>query len=120
MSYDKAIGTIQEWIDITYEVVADHGRAGKFQIRTDKLLRNALRSYEVNCTAPYDAERIGKNDFAIWEKQAVRSEDHCTQTETIKAGLYAWVDNYACMSKKTSRQTKRVTKFIGKMTNPYC
>ena len=100
MSYDDAMASIREWIDITSEVVNDHGRAGKFRIRTDKLLRNALESHEVDCTAPYNADRIGKNDFAIWEKQAVRSEDPCTQSKTIKAGLYEWVVNYACMSKK--------------------
>ncbi|CAG5091605.1 Oidioi.mRNA.OKI2018_I69.PAR.g13160.t1.cds [Oikopleura dioica] len=120
MSYDEAMSTIQDWIEMTGQVLADHERAGKFQIRTDKLLRNALRSYDANCTIPYDAHLIGKNDFAVWEKQAVRSEDHCIQVSTARAGLKAWVDNYACMSKKTSRQTKRVTKFIGKIANPYC
>ena len=122
MSYEDAMLTIQEWIDMTTEVleIADHGRAYKFDVRMHKLLRNALESYDVNCTIPYDSEKIGENDFAIWEKQANRSDDVCDQATTVKAGLNAWVDNYACMDKNNKRQTKRVSKFIQKITNPYC
>lgn len=122
MSYEDAMLTIQEWIDMTTEVleIADHGRAYKFDVRMHKLLRNALESYDVNCTIPYDSEKIGENDFAIWEKQANRSDDVCDQATTVKAGLNAWVDNYACMDKKNRRQTHRVSKFIEKVTNPYC
>ena len=120
MSYEDAMSTIREWIDMTAEVLADHGRAYKFTLRSDKLFRNALESYEANCTEPYKPDQIGKNEFAIWEKQASRSDNHCIQSQTIKAGLKAWVANYACMSRKTSGQTKRISKFIAKLTNPYC
>lgn len=122
MSYENAMSTIREWIDMTTEVLeeAEHGRAYKFDVRMHKLLRNALGSYDANCTTPYDFDRIGKNEFAIWEKQATRSSDVCVQATTVKAGLNAWVDNYACMDKKNKKQTHRVSKFIGKVTNPYC
>ena len=119
MSYEDAMSTIREWIDMTTEVLeeAEHGRAYKFDVRMHKLLRNALESYDANCTTPYNVDRIGKNEFAIWEKQATRSSDVCVQATTVKSGLNAWVEIYACMDKK---QTHRVSKFIGKVTNPYC
>jgi len=122
MSYENAMSTIREWIDMTTEVLeeAEHGRAYKFDVRMHKLLRNALGSYDVNCTTPYDFDRIGKNEFAIWEKQATRSSDVCVQATTVKSGLNAWVENYACMDKKNKKQTHRVSKFIEKVTNPYC
>jgi hypothetical protein len=122
MSYEDAMSTIREWIDMTTDVLeeAEHGRAYKYELRMHKLLRNALQSHDANCTKPYNVDRIGKNQFAIWEKQATRSADVCVQATTVKAGLNMWVDNYACMDKKNKRQTHRVSKFIEKVTNPYC
>ena len=120
MPFNEAMETIEEWIDVTSDVLAKHGRAYKFEVRMSKLTRNALHSYDVNCTTAYNEDKIGKNEFAIWEKQATLSEDVCVQATTIKTGLNAWVDNYACMDKKNSRETKRVAKFIEKVTNPYC
>jgi len=122
MSYEEAMSTIREWIDMTAEVLkeAEDGRAYKFDVRMHKLLRNALGSYNNNCTTPYNSDLIGKNEFAIWEKQAARSNDVCVQATTVKAGLNAWVANYACMDKKNKKQTHRVSKFIEKVTNPYC
>jgi hypothetical protein len=122
MSYEDAMSTIREWIDMTTDVLeeAEHGRVYKYELRMHKLLRNALQSHDANCTKPYNFNRIGKNQFAIWEKQATRSADVCVQATTVKAGLNAWVDNYACMDKKNKRQTNRVSKFIEKVTNPYC
>ena len=122
MAYEKATMVVKDWIEMTTEVLeqANHDRAGKFDNRMHKLLRNALDSYDADCTKPYDSEKFGNNDFAVWEKYATRSDDVCEQTTTVKAGLNAWVENYACMDKKNKRQTKRVSKFIEKITNPYC
>ena len=122
MPYEDAILLIEEWIDMTTEILetADHDRVGKFDNRMHKLLRNALQSHDTNCVTPYNTKKFGKNDFAVWEREATQSDDVCEQTTTIQAGLYAWVDNYACMDKNSKRQTKRVSKFIEKITNPYC
>jgi len=122
MHYEESITVTKDWIDMTSAVLelANHDRAGKFDNRVHKLLRNALESYNADCSKPYNSDKFEKNDFAVWEKYASRSDNVCDQATIVKAGLSAWVDNYACMDKNNKRQTKRVSKFIEKITNPYC
>ncbi|CAG5104898.1 Oidioi.mRNA.OKI2018_I69.chr1.g1650.t1.cds [Oikopleura dioica] len=120
MSGEDALATLEQWINMTAEVIDDHPRVGKFRIRIYKLIRNAITSLDANCISPYNQEKYGKNDFAIWIKQATKSDDHCTQTSRLKDGLYSWVDNYACSDTRSRRQTHRIHKFIEKITNPYC
>ena len=122
MPYEEAIRVIQDWIGMTSEVLelAKHDRAGKFDNRAHKLQRNALKSYKVDCSAPFSPVTIGQNHFGVWEKDATRSADVCEQTTTMKAGLNAWVINYACNDESNKRKAKRVAKFTEKLTNPYC
>ena len=68
----------------------------------------------------YNAEKYQGNDFSIWDRDHDRSDDYCTQTTQMKEGFQAFIDNYSCKDGKKAKQVKRVSKFIQKITNPYC
>ena len=46
---DDAELTLQQWIDMTSDVLVGHGRAGKFDTRVGKLARNAFDSIKEDC-----------------------------------------------------------------------
>ena len=49
MKYPDAVRTLQDWIAMTSDVLADHSRLEKFTLRTGKLARNALNSIDSDC-----------------------------------------------------------------------
>ncbi|CBY41997.1 unnamed protein product [Oikopleura dioica] len=118
---EEAILVVDDIVDDIVLSAESNGESTRALKRRIQLLKNlnALQITDGACSAPYDADKFGGDDFANWAASVSSSGDRCADSTTIQIGVNHFLDNYACTDGVGARTTKRWERIISKISN-YC
>ncbi|CAG5110358.1 Oidioi.mRNA.OKI2018_I69.chr2.g4769.t1.cds [Oikopleura dioica] len=70
------------------------------------------------CSAPYDSDNFGGDDFALWADSAANTGDRCDDSQSLQTGVDLYLKNFGCNDAVDTRTAKRWGKIAAKLSKP--